>query len=60
MTKTDRSGYLASFGPELQEMGIALGPVLAQGLTVNEDYSGQVMIGMWAVLVGTELILVKL
>ena len=59
MAKTDRSGYLASFGPELQSMGIALGPVLAQWLTVSGDYSGQVMIGMWAVLVGTFLILVR-
>ena len=59
MAKTDRSGYLASFGPELQAMGIALGPVLAQGLTVSGDYGGQVMIGMWAVIIGTFLILVR-
>ena len=59
MAKTDRSGYLASFGPELQSMGIALGPVLAQGLTVSGDYGGQVMIGMWAVILGIGLILVK-
>ena len=59
MAKTDRSGYLASFGPELQAMGIALGPVLAQGLTVSGDYGGQVMIGMWAVVVGTGLVLVR-
>jgi len=59
MAKTDRSGYLASFGPELQSMGIALGPVLAQWLTVSGDYGGQLMIGMWAVIIGTGLISIK-
>jgi len=59
MAKTDRSGYLASFGPELQSMGIALGPVLAQGLTVSGDYGGQIMVGMWAVVLGTGLVLVN-
>jgi len=59
MAKTDRSGYLASFGPELQSMGIALGPVLAQWLTVSGDYGGQLMIGMWAVIIGTGLISIR-
>lgn len=59
MATTDRSGYLASFGPELQAVGIALGPILAQALTATGDYSGQVFIGMWAVMIATSLIVVK-
>lgn len=59
MATTDRSGYLASFGPELQAVGIALGPVLAQTLTKSGNYSGQIIIGMWTVIVATVLINIK-
>jgi predicted MFS family arabinose efflux permease len=59
MATTDRSGYLASFGPELQAVGIALGPVLAQALTESGNYSGQIIIGMWAVIIATALISIK-
>jgi MFS family permease len=44
MAVVDRSGFLASLGPELSSSGIFLGPMLATALRGPSDLRGQMMI----------------
>ncbi|MEX0343283.1 MAG: hypothetical protein AB3N20_00060 [Rhizobiaceae bacterium] len=52
IANADHSGYASSFGPEISAAGIAIGPIIAQAATVSGDFAGQVMIGVYAIVIG--------
>ncbi|MCV2888730.1 MFS transporter [Ruegeria aquimaris] len=52
IANADHSGYASSFGPEISAAGIAIGPMIAQAATISGDFAGQVMVGVYAIVIG--------
>ncbi|MCL9774546.1 MFS transporter [Vibrio methylphosphonaticus] len=58
LATTDKSGYFSSYGPEIGTVGLALGPILAQVLTVTGDFQGQVGVGAVCIVVATVMVVI--